>query len=168
MAKLKTNRVYRSVKKRNYTRKKYIKKIPVVKINKYFLGSLKQTESSFTFLFLSEKNIYIRSNSIEAARVSLTKYLNKICSSEQYFYKFHVYPHQILRENKLATGAGADRVSSGMRLAFGKPTGLACRLNKSSLFFSLKISKKVPYQLISEGIKKFKSKLPLKFNILEE
>ena len=37
----------------------------------------------------------------------------------------HTYPHQILRENKQATGAGADRVSQGMRLSFGKNVGTA-------------------------------------------
>ncbi|MBI4170413.1 MAG: 50S ribosomal protein L16, partial [Candidatus Aenigmarchaeota archaeon] len=31
----------------------------------------------------------------------------------------------MLRENALATGAGADRFQSGMRQSFGKPVGTA-------------------------------------------
>ena len=34
--------------------------------------------------------------------------------ADGYALRIHVYPHQILRENKQATGAGADRVSQGM------------------------------------------------------
>jgi len=37
-------------------------------------------------------------------------------------------PHHVLRENKQATGAGADRVSEGMRLSFGKAVGTAARV----------------------------------------
>jgi large subunit ribosomal protein L10e len=39
------------------------------------------------------------------------------------------FPHHVLRENKQATGAGADRVSEGMRLAFGKAVGTAARVD---------------------------------------
>ncbi len=38
-----------------------------------------------------------------------------------YHLKIRVYPHHIVRENPMATGAGADRVQDGMRKAFGKP-----------------------------------------------
>jgi len=46
------------------------------------------------------------------------------------------FPHQVIRENKQATGAGADRVSDGMRQAFGKPVGTAARLNKGDIVFT--------------------------------
>jgi ribosomal protein L16/L10AE len=40
-----------------------------------------------------------------------------------------VYPHIILRENKMIATAGADRLQEGMRRAFGKPTGRAARVH---------------------------------------
>jgi large subunit ribosomal protein L10e len=46
-----------------------------------------------------------------------------------FHFKVRVYPHHVLRENKQATGAGADRVSEGMRLAFGKAVGTAARVD---------------------------------------
>ena len=45
--------------------------------------------------------------------------------------------HQVLRENKQATGAGADRVSSGMRHAFGKAVGTAARVDAGQKVFSV-------------------------------
>jgi large subunit ribosomal protein L10e len=42
----------------------------------------------------------------------------------------------VLRENKQATGAGADRVSDGMRQAFGKPVGTAARINHGENIFT--------------------------------
>jgi large subunit ribosomal protein L10e len=51
--------------------------------------------------------------------------------------KLRVYPHQVLRENKQATGAGADRVSSGMRHAFGKAVGTAARVDAEQKIFSV-------------------------------
>jgi len=50
--------------------------------------------------------------------------------------KLRVIPHHVLRENKQATGAGADRVSEGMRLAFGKAVGTAARVMKDQAVFT--------------------------------
>jgi large subunit ribosomal protein L10e len=46
-----------------------------------------------------------------------------------FHFKVRIFPHHVLRENKQATGAGADRVSEGMRLAFGKAVGTAARVD---------------------------------------
>jgi large subunit ribosomal protein L10e len=43
----------------------------------------------------------------------------------------------VLRENKQATGAGADRVSEGMRLAFGKAVGTAARVEAGQIIFTV-------------------------------
>ena len=51
-----------------------------------------------------------------------------ITSYSIHYTKLYDYPHHVLRENKQATGAGADRVSQGMRLAFGKAVGTAARV----------------------------------------
>ena len=56
-----------------------------------------------------------------------------------YHFKVRVYPHVVLRENKLATGAGADRVSSGMRRAFGKTVGTAARLERNQAILTVRV-----------------------------
>ena len=54
-----------------------------------------------------------------------------------FHFKIRVYPHHVLRENKQATGAGADRVSEGMRLSFGKPVGTAARVESKQKIFTV-------------------------------
>ena len=54
--------------------------------------------------------------------------------------KLLVYPHNVIREHKMASGAGADRVSRGMSLAFGKPISVAARLKPKQHVFMIKTS----------------------------
>jgi large subunit ribosomal protein L10e len=51
------------------------------------------------------------------------------------------YPHQVIREHKMATGAGADRISQGMSLSFGRPIGVAARIKKGQSVFLVKSTK---------------------------
>jgi large subunit ribosomal protein L10e len=37
----------------------------------------------------------------------------------QYYFEVKVYPHHFIRENKMAAGAGADRMATGMTQSFG-------------------------------------------------
>ena len=53
-----------------------------------------------------------------------------------YHLKIRVYPHHIVRENPMATGAGADRVQDGMRKAFGKPVSSVAMVNACLLYTS--------------------------------
>jgi ribosomal protein L16/L10AE len=46
-------------------------------------------------------------------------------------------PHHTLRENPLAAGAGADRLSTGMKHSFGKTIGTACQVHKGKVIFEL-------------------------------
>ena len=71
----------------------------------------------------------------------------------------HTYPHQILRENKQATGAGADRVSQGMRCAFGKNVGTAARVKRGQRFISIKCHPK-DYLAAKDALRKAGMKVP--------
>ena len=59
-----------------------------------------------------------------------------------YHLKLRVYPHQIVRENPMATGAGADRVQSGMRNAFGKPISVEAIVKKDQRIITVDIQEK--------------------------
>jgi len=61
---------------------------------------------------------------------------------EDYKFKIHVYPHQVIRENKMLTGAGADRLQGGMKNPFGKPMDRAARLRRNQTLFSVRTRKK--------------------------
>jgi len=79
----------------------------------------------------------IRHIALEAARISANRFLSKKIPQNGYHLKIRVYPHNVIRENKIATGAGADRISEGMRKAFGKPVGTAARVSADQEIITL-------------------------------
>jgi len=101
-------------------------------------------EKSKTFPFkvelLVKDAIQIRHNALESCRQIINRNLIRRIGSE-YYLKLNVYPHQIIRENKMLTGAGADRMQTGMQRAFGTPTGVAARLKRRQTVFSVKVNK---------------------------
>ena len=108
--------MYRQVKGMAYTRRKFMGGVPNNRIQQYDMGNL--TAEFPVTLHLKVKNrVQIRHTSLEAGRIAANRLLSKDAGVANYHMKVRVYPHIVLRENKLATGAGADRVSSGMRQA---------------------------------------------------
>ena len=50
-----------------------------------------------------------------------------------------VHPWHCLRINKMLSCAGADRLQTGMRGAFGKPIGKVARVKIGSILYSVRI-----------------------------
>jgi len=80
------------------------------------------------------ERIQIRHNSLEAARLAANKTMSQ-AGDMSFFGRLRVYPHVILRENKMIATAGADRLQEGMRRAFGKATGLAARIERGDTIY---------------------------------
>ena len=127
--------MYRNVSKRAYTRREYMGGIPGSKIVQFDMGNLSQ-EFPVEVNLIVEETCQIRHTALEAARISINRKLLKDVGRMNFHLKLRVFPHHVLRENKLATGAGADRVSEGMRLAFGKAVGTAARVDKGQIIFT--------------------------------
>jgi large subunit ribosomal protein L10e len=89
---------------------------------------------------VSQEPIILRDNAIESARQSSNKYMEENMPGA-YYLVVRVYPHHVIRENKMIAGAGADRLQKGMRQAFGRPTDLAARLRKGAALFTVKTYK---------------------------
>jgi len=107
-------------------RKSYVKGIPGSKIHQFNVGNQKgKFEKELSIV--SGEAAQIKHNALEAARVAATKLLNTEVGQTGFWLKVRTYPHHILRENAMATGAGADRFQEGMRRSFGKPMGTAAR-----------------------------------------
>ena len=119
--------MYREIKGMAYTRREYMGGVPNSRISQFDMGNLKD-EFPITLTLKCKNRVQIRHTSLEAGRIAANRVLTKDAGVANYHLKLRAYPHVVLRENKLATGAGADRVSSGMRLAFGKNVGTAARL----------------------------------------
>ena len=72
-----------------------------------------------------------------------------------------------LRENKQATGAGADRVSQGMRKAYGKPVGTAARVRRNQPIISIE-TKPQFIEKAKEALRRAGMKIPSPFKIVVE
>lgn len=144
MAGLRKGRSYRKVK-RAYTRKSkfktkaFIKAVPPHKIARFKMGDVNKQFSHIIELKPKE-SLQLRHNSLESVRQVVNRRLEMMFGSN-YLFQVRVYPHHVLREHKMLTGAGADRMSPGMSNAFGKPVGVAAQLKKGQTIFSISINK---------------------------
>ncbi|HVN73886.1 MAG TPA: 50S ribosomal protein L16 [Methanoregula sp.] len=120
-------KMYRNISKKAYTRREYMGGVPGNKIVQFEMGNLSQEFPTEVDLIVDEA-CQIRHSALEAARITANRRLMKDVGRSNFHFKVRVFPHHVLRENKQATGAGADRVSEGMRLAFGKAVGTAARV----------------------------------------
>jgi len=124
---------YRDIK-RSYTRKSkykqkgYIKSIPPHKIVRFQMGDIKENYD-YVVSLVSKANIQIRQNGIESARQIVNRNLQSKIPGN-YYYTINMYPHHILRENKMLGGAHADRLQKGMGHPFGKPINVAAKIAK--------------------------------------
>ncbi|HEV8290240.1 MAG TPA: 50S ribosomal protein L16 [Candidatus Norongarragalinales archaeon] len=130
---LRPARVVREIKGQNWTRlsqrrprKSYIKGAPRTKIRQFDMGTLKQYDLALDLIAVGGWSL--RDNSLESARQAINKQL-ELSLPGNYFFKIMKFPHFILREHVMGGVAGADRISKGMKLAFGKVKGRAAHVH---------------------------------------
>lgn len=132
-------RMYSRIRGQAYTRKEYMGGVPAPRIGQFDQGDLK-SDFPVTLKLRVKEECQIRHTALEAARISANRALSKKAGPSGFRLKIRVYPHNVLRENKLATGAGADRVSDGMRAAFGKAIGTAARVKRDQVILTVKVN----------------------------
>jgi len=126
---------------RAYTRKEYIRKIPGSRIVQYDMGNL-SGDFPLTISLALKEPAQLSHNSLEAARVATNRYMQRRAGRMGYHLKIRVYPHHIVRENPMATGAGADRVQDGMRKAFGKPVSSVALVKADQKVLTIRTNKR--------------------------
>ncbi len=114
-------------------RKNYVRALPHTSLLVFNMGVHKDTYDLEVTL-RPNALVQLRSNALEAARQTANKYLETNIPTE-FQFKVLVYPHNVIREHKMATGAGADRISRGMSQAFGRPTFVAARVKPGQPVF---------------------------------
>ncbi|NOZ76458.1 MAG: 50S ribosomal protein L16 [Euryarchaeota archaeon] len=158
-------RIYRTPKKRLYTRKEYMKGIPGPKITIFEMGELSNPEKfELEMSLVAKEEGQIVHNALEAARIAANRHMVKRMARDAYNLKIRVFPHVVLRENKQATGAGADRVSDGMSRSFGKPVGVAARVRKGQKIMTIRTSP-ARYQVAKDALRRAKVKFPVPCSI---
>ncbi|MBI5229228.1 50S ribosomal protein L16 [Candidatus Micrarchaeota archaeon] len=136
-------------------RKSYVKGAPHPKVRQYDMGALKGYEIEVDLI--ADAEVQLRDNALEAARMMANKYLEKHVSGN-YYLKLRKYPHYVVREHSALGVAGADRISKGMKLAFGKPKGRALKLLAGEILFSARVAKK-DLTIVKEAFRRAKLKL---------
>ncbi len=142
-----------------YTRKEYIHGVPMPKVTKFVMGNVKGDFDYLLEVYVLERG-QIRHNALEAARVMVHKYLSTTIGDENYLFRIRVYPHHVLRENKMMAFAGADRLQEGMRQAFGKPVGVAARVYPGQAVLEVRVRKE-HLEEAKEALRRGAAKLPL-------
>lgn len=130
---------YRYIKRPPYTRKEYIKRMPVSKVVLWRMGKKRNRNFELTLSLQAKEAVQIRHEALEAMRVAANRHLSRVLGPENYFLWVRTYPHQILREKKMMAFAGADRIQEGMRRSFGKPFALAARVKPGQPVLTLEI-----------------------------
>lgn len=171
MAKKRRFVAYRRLE-RPYTRKSkfrrlnFVRATPVSRVVRYNMGDQK-SNFAMKFYLVVDADLQIRHNAIESSRLTCNRLLERTLGKKGYYLKIRVYPHHLLRENPLASGAGADRMSTGMKKSFGKVIGLAARLKKGQPLFELNVPKN-QHKTAREALRRASMKLPCSCKILEE
>jgi large subunit ribosomal protein L10e len=149
---------YTRIDRPAFTRKKFIKGGPDSKIRTFDLGSPGK-EFPLEVSLIAEERCQISHNALEAARIHVNRFLTRNIGRENYHYRICVYPHHRIRENKMMTGAGADRIQNGMRLAFGKVISVAARVYEGDrlLFVRTNIEN---LDLAKDALRRGKAKFP--------
>jgi large subunit ribosomal protein L10e len=158
-------RNYREVKGMPYTRPEYIHGAPQPKITKFTFGKPSETYT-YKVSLLSEGRVQIRHNALEAARIAANRYLQGKMG-DSFFMRVMVFPHVILRENKMIFGAHADRLQEGMRRAFGKPIGRAARVEPGQEIIVVQVDEG-GLEAAKEALRRAEAKLPTPCRIVIE
>lgn len=148
---------------RAYSRRDYIRKTPNSRIVQFDMGNF--TEEFPVQVNLSvKKPANIRHNALEAARIASNRYMQRTAGRLGYHLKLRTYPHNIVRENPMATGAGADRVQSGMRNAFGKAVSVEAVVKNNQKVMTIEVYPK-NFNDAKVALKRAAMKLPVSCRI---
>ncbi len=168
MARLRKGVAYRRIE-RPYTRKSkynqlsFIKGVPHLKISRFTMGN-PNGNYKYVVKLISKDDAQVRQEALESARKTANKKLEKSLG-KNYFFRIRKYPHHVLRENPLATGAGADRLSTGMKLAFGKPIGIAAQVFQGDIIMEVFTPNEDSAKIAKEALKRAIHKMPISATI---
>merc|ERR1711881_89231 len=143
-------RCYRYCKNKPYPKSRFCRGVPDPKIRIFDLGKKKTGADEFEQL---------SAEALEAARICANKYMTKIAGKDAFHIRVRVHPFHIVRINKMLSCAGADRLQTGMRGAYGKPQGTVARVNIGQPLMSIRCKDNNEATAI-EALRRAKFKFP--------
>lgn len=128
------------------------------------MGSKNINEFEYQVKAKSKLNVQIRHNAIESARLVSNRILQRKLGVKGYSFSVDIYPHHILRENKILTGGHADRLQTGMAHSFGKPISVAAQVKKGKSLFTAYVNEN-DIEVAKEALKAAFPRLPTQCSI---
>merc|ERR1712034_262048 len=134
--------------------------VPDPKIRIFDMGRKKAGVDEFPLSvhLCSLEKEQLSSDALEAARICCNKYLVKNCGKDQFHIRIRVHPFHVLRINKMLSCAGADRLQTGMRGAFGKSYGTVARVKIGQILASIRCREGVSKHAL-EALRRAKYKI---------
>ncbi|OLL25729.1 60S ribosomal protein L10-A [Neolecta irregularis DAH-3] len=131
-------RCYRYRKNKPYPKSRFNRGVPDAKIRIFDLGRKRANVDEFPLCvhLISNEFEQLSSEALEAARICANKYLSKVAGKDNFHLRVRVHPYHVVRINKMLSCAGADRLQTGMRGAFGKPSGIVARVDIGQILMS--------------------------------
>jgi len=154
-------RCYRYCVGKPYIKSRFCRGVPDAKLRIYDLGRKKagvDDVPSVVHLVSLEKE-QLSSEALEAARICANKYITKLAGKEAFHMRVRIHPWHVIRINKMLSCAGADRLQTGMRGAFGKPCGTVARVNIGQILLSVRCKDGNTHH-VCEAFRRAKFKFP--------
>ncbi|XP_014388765.1 PREDICTED: 60S ribosomal protein L10 isoform X1 [Myotis brandtii] len=131
------------------------------KIRIFDLGRKKAKVDEFPLCghMVSDEYEQLSSEALEAARICANKYMVKSCGKDGFHIRVRLHPFHVIRINKMLSCAGADRLQTGMRGAFGKPQGTVARVHIGQVIMSIR-TKLQNKEHVIEALRRAKFKFP--------
>lgn len=154
-------RCYRYCKNKPFPKSRYNRGVPDSKIRIFDLGRKRANVDDFPLCvhLVSNELEQLSSEALEAARICANKYITKMSGRDSFHMRIRVHPFHVLRINKMLSCAGADRLQQGMRNAWGKPAGLAARVDIGQILISIRTRDSNRANVI-EGLRRARYKFP--------
>jgi len=152
-------RCYRYCKNKPYIKSRYLRGVPDPKIAIYDVGRKAAVTDDFPLcvhLVCGEKQ-QLSAEALEAGRIVINKHMTKMTGKDSFHMKVRAHPYHVVRINKMLTCAGADRLQTGMRHAFGKAMGVVARVTIGQIIYSVR-SRKDNMKSVIESLRRAKYK----------
>jgi len=159
-------RCYRYCKNKPYIKSRYCRGVPDPKIQIYDIGRKSAGVNDFPLVIhlVSGELEQVSSEALEAARIVVNKYMTKYAGKDSFHMRIRAHPFHVIRINKMLSCAGADRLQTGMRGAFGKPTGLVARVRIGQILISVRTRLSNRKHAV-EALRRCKYKFPGRQNV---
>eukprot|EP00178_Gracilaria_changii_P000510 TRINITY_DN1061_c0_g3_i1.p1 TRINITY_DN1061_c0_g3~~TRINITY_DN1061_c0_g3_i1.p1 ORF type:complete len:185 (+),score=11.09 TRINITY_DN1061_c0_g3_i1:8-562(+) len=154
-------RCYRYCKGKPFPKSRYNRGVPDPRIRIYDIGNKKAAWDLLPVCLhlVSDEIEQLSSEALEASRIACNKFMINNAGKENFHMRIRCHPWHVNRINKMLSCAGADRLQTGMRGAYGKPQGKAARVRIGQILMSIRTTaKNVPHAI--EAFRRTKMKFP--------